>query len=293
METIFDDPSERDAGSEHHRASGRMLLLFSLVLIVGIVHGVLAFGCYFINEFRRLSPLELAFLCLGDLIGLFWFLRFWLRWQFATPEDYESLGPVTHIPRTVWFMMASMGIGLVSELAMTLNLTYEEYAGFHRAVPAICTLQRVQAQTAAGTPTYWKLDGQYQDAAGQNHLVTYYVRESDELDRLPPLVVLAIRQKQPNIVLPIVYDPKRPNRSWIPHLGWDDGNRLHYFSLLILLFQFLFSLLFLAKLWDSIKADEHLPPWADYHGLIPLGCQAFIMALFGGIEFYFIRRFCP
>jgi hypothetical protein len=154
-------------------------------------------------------------------------------------------------------------------------------------------LHGVSAQTASRSATYWKLDGRYQDVQGDSHLVTYYVRDRDELLLLPGAVVLAIRQKQPNISLPIIYDPQRPGRSWIPEIGWDDGNRLHYLSLLILFFQFLFSMLFMTLLWSAIRNDGQLPSWAEYHGLLPLGCQAFIMALFGGLELYVVKRFCP
>lgn len=290
---MFDDTIDDAPSEQQHARRGRLLLAFTLLLIVGIVHGVLAFGCYLINEQRRLSPLEIGLLWLGDVIGLFWFLRFWLRWQFLSVEESSASLPDSRFPRTAWLVLISMGIGLCSELAMTLSLRHDEYAGFQRAVPANCILHKVNAQIAQGTPTYWKLDGTYQDAQGETHVVTYYVRERDDLQMLPGPVVLAIRQGQPNIPLPIVYDPKRPGRSWIPQLGWDDGNRLHYLSLLILFFQFLFSMLFVALLSGAIKTNGRLPDWAEYQGLIPLGCQAFIMALFGGLELYVVRRFCP
>ncbi len=313
---MADDLHSSEPKDQNHATAGQVLLVFTLLFLVGVIHGVLAFGCYFINEFRRLSSLEIALLCIGDLIGLYWFLRFCFRWQFGRAEEFESLGSaasipnpiwvllevgcspigkksLSSIPKSVWLMLLSMAIGLGSELAMTLALRHEEYAGFQRAVPATCTLHRVQAQIAQGAATYWKLDGQYEDAKGVSHPVTYYVRDRDELGLLPGPLVLAIRQMQPNIPLPIVYDPKRPGRSWIPQLGWDDGNRLHYMSLLILFFQLLFSMMFLALLWSTVKDHGQLPNWAEYHGLIPLGCQAFIMALFGGLELYVVKRFCP
>lgn len=292
-ETMFEGSEVTDSRRQSRAASGRLLLVFTLLLIVGILHGVLAFGCYLINEQRRLSPLEIGLLWLGDVIGLFWFLRFWLRWQFAAPEEFDSSELDFRFPRTAWLIVISMGIGFCSELAMTLSLRHDEYAGFQRAVPATCFLHSVKSQAVQGALAYWKLDGRYKDAQGVSHPVTYYVRDRDDFQLLPGLVVLAIRQGQPNIPLPIIYDPVRPGRSWIPQLGWDDGNRLHYLSLLILLFQFLFSIMFMALLWESIKAHGHLPVWAEYQGLIPLGCQAFIMALFGGLELYIVRRFCP
>lgn len=66
-----------------------------------------------------------------------------------------------------------------------------------------------------GAPTYWMVDGRYLDAARQQHPVTFYLRESDELPRLPGRIAQAIRRMR----LPILYDPNRPARSWIPQMG--------------------------------------------------------------------------
>lgn len=286
------DNYDIDDFSQPHSAK-LFLVCLTVLLSVAVFHAVLAFGCYFVNELRRLTSFEIAILFLGDIVGLFWFLRFAVRWQsgemVSRPQPVES----RRIPRTVWIMMGTMSLGLLGELAMTHSLRQDEYEGFQRAVPAVCTVDSVQSQFTKGAARYWKLNGQYRDAAGETHPVIFYLRASDELPQLPAPISLAIQQNQMPLELPIVYDPEQPGRSWIPQRGWDDGNRLHYMSLLILFFQFLASCIFLLCLWENIKSRRHLPWWTELHNLIPLGTQAFIMALFGGIELYIVQRFCP
>ncbi len=285
-----DDPF---VSTRRNPRAGIILAAFASLLLVGIVHGVFAFGCYLINEHRRLSTFEIAMLWSGDVVGLFWFLRYVVRWQWGMLDEAPRPLPGSKFPLSAWFLVLSMAIGFVCESAMTWSLHQEEQTGFARALPSMCLLHRVTPQVVKGVPVYWKLDGRYRDQAGNSYPVTFYVREHEEIPRLPGPIVQAIRQRLANIALPIVYDPERASRSWIPQLGWDDQNRLHYFSLLILLFQFLFSIMFVLLLSESIKNHKHLPWWTELHGLIPLGCEAFIMALFGGIELYIVRRFCP
>ena len=273
--------------------SGCLLAALSLLLLVAIVHGVLAFGCYLVSELRRLSYFEAAAIWLGDAIGLYWFLRYAVRWQLGLIECEPRILEDRRLPKMVWVMMISMGVGFLGELAMALLLTREEYTGFHRAVPAVCLVEKIQGDSAPKVARFWKIDGVYEDDAGDSHRVTYYLHVKDDLPLLPGNLAGAIRNKQAGLQLPIVYDPEHPSRSWIEERGWDDGNRLHYFSFLILLFQFLIMLLFLVLLNDRVKQYNQLPWWTELHCLIPLGAQAFILALFGGLELYIVRRFCP
>ena len=250
---------------------GCILVGFALLLAVGLVHGGLGFAGYLVNEHRRLSAFEVLLLWLGDAIGLFWFLRYVIRWRLGWIEEAPRRLADARFPRSAWIMLASMGLGFAAESAATLSLRHQEIAGYQRAVAATCLVETVIVNKAAGGPTFWILDGRYQDGAGNWYPVTYYLNEKDQLPRLPAAVLAEIQKQQTPIRLPIVYDPQRPGRNWIPQLGWDDRNRLHYFSIAFLLFQFLFTLLFVTLLKDSIRLHHQLPWWHELYNLIPAG----------------------
>lgn len=279
--------------SGDNRLTGAALVALWLLLMIGLVHGWLAFGCYLVNEHRRMVWYEIAMLWTGDLLALFWFVQYSLRWKSLSASRDIPVTDRSGLPRSIWFVLFSLIIGMVAELSLTLILVHDEHEAFQRAVPAVCRVTKSHASIAQGVPTYWKLDGTYADAAGAFHSVTYYLRERDELQKLPLPIAQSIRMKQVPADLPIVFDPDRPSRSWIPQIGWDDQNRLHYLSLLILLFQFIFTSLYVLILWESVKRTRVLPWWSELHRVLPLACEAFIMALFGGLELFIVRRFCP
>ena len=273
-------------------ASGRLLLGLSLLLVVAVVHGVLAFGCYLVNEHRRLSHFESAALWFGDAIGLFWFFTFVVRWNFGSINTEPRPVEEARFPKSVWIMLISLTVGFLAELAMSLSLRHEERSGFKRAVPAVLVVDAINTSDGLDVG-FFNLEGHYENAAGTTYRATFYLSEQDNLPRLPQWAARAIRQQQAGLELPIVYDPQRPGRSWIPQLGWDDGNRLHYFSFMILFFQFLGAMLFFVLLKDAIKLHKHMPWWSELHCLLPLATEAFILALIGGLELYVVQRFCP
>lgn len=273
--------------------SGCVLAGLTLLLIVGVVHGTLGFGGYLVNEHRRLVWYEIVVLWLGDTIALFWFLRYVVRWRLGRCKFHSQPLESRKIPGSVWVMTLSMTFGLLAESGMTLMVRHDEFTGFGRAVPGVCTLTQIHDRTPKDLPTHWRLHGEYVDGAGQAHLVTYYLQAPDDLLKLPPAIANGIRRKQPGLQLSIVYDPERTGRSWIPEAGWDDENRLHYLSLLVLFFQFLLTLVFVTLLWESIKKNCLLPWWTELHNVIPLGSAALIMALFGGLELCTWRQFGP
>lgn len=290
-----EDHTFRPAAAHDLRRSIPAPPLVALVLLLGVavIHGWLAYGCYLINEHRRLVWYEMLVLWLGDAIALFWFTRYVYRWWHEPWQPIPDRLSSRRVPRSFWLMMSSLAFGFVAELGMTLVLRHDEMVAFNTAVPADYTVTAITEQQVGGATTYWKLDGTYQDAAAQVHPVTFYLRHRDELIRLPPAAQNAIRLHQVGTRLQVVYDPQRPSRSWIPQMGWDDGNRLHYLSFVILLFQFLFAWLFFAVLWETMRKRRNVPWWAELHSVLPLSCEAFVFALFGALELYVVRRFCP
>lgn len=188
--------------------------------------------------------------------------------------------------------MGSLLVGMAAEVGLTLMLRHDEFQGFGRGVPAVCQVTAVRHSTRKGVPIYWKVDGHYLDAARQQHPVTFYLRESDEMPRLPGQIAQAIRRNLLPVALPILYDRDRPARSWVPQMGWDDNNRLHHLSLAIVVFQFIATFFFFCLLRESILRRQ-LPWWTDLHKVLPLVCESLIVAFFGGIDLYLVHRLCP
>ena len=49
---------------------------------------------------------------------------------------------------------------------------------------------------------------------------------------------------------------------------------------------------FFCLLRESILR-RRLPWWTELHKVLPLACEAYILALFGWLELYLVKRLCP
>lgn len=271
---------------------GIVLFLVTVLLVVGMLHGWWGLGCYFVQEHHRLLWWESALMWSGDALALFWYLQFALRWIFGwITIAPEALGQ-PRLPRAIWWVLGSLLLGMAAELLLATKVTYDEYAGFQRAVPVVCQVQEVKRLADSADPWQYQLTGTYRDANGQQHVAVYRLRPIEELARLPQAVANSIRQQQP-FALPIIIDPQRPGRHWVREFGWDDPNRLHYMSFLVLLFQVVYGFGALHMVHESAKKHRRLPWWTELHKVFPLCCEAFVFALFGGLECYAIHRMCP
>ncbi|HET6423631.1 MAG TPA: hypothetical protein VFG20_08095 [Planctomycetaceae bacterium] len=268
-----------------------VLSLVTLLLIVGVLHGWWGLGCYFIQEHHRLLWWETVLMWTGDALALFWYLQFCGRWWLGTLTIGEQRLTDRRLPRSVWWVLGSLLMGMTAECLLAAKVTYDEYTGFQRAVPAVCQIRTVKRLAINAGPWNYQLAGTYRDAAGQLYPAVYRLREQEELALLPPAMANSIRQLQP-FALPIVIDPQRPGRHWIREVGWDDPNRLHYMSFLVLVFQIVFGLAPIGMLVEAVK-HRRLPWWTELHKVYPLCCEAFVFALFGGLEYYVLRRMCP
>jgi hypothetical protein len=271
---------------------GAVLVLVTLLLIVGVLHGWWGFGCYFIQEHHRLLWWETALMWTGDALALFWYLQFCTRWLFGWMTLEATPLTDSRSPRSLWWVLGSLLLGMTAEFLLAAKVTYDEYTGFQRAVPAVCNIKDVKRLVPNADPWQYQLTGSYRDASGQLHLAVYRLRPIEEIAKLPPAVVNAIHLRQP-FALPIVIDPQRPGRHWVREFGWDDPNRLHYVSFLVLVFQIVFGFAAVQLVFESARNRKRLPWWAELHKVYPLCCEAFVFALFGGLECWLLHRMCP
>ena len=72
------------------------------------------------------------------------------------------------------------------------------------------------------------------------------------------------------------------SRAWVDGAGWDDGQKIYWFSLLTLFFQAIVTALFLLLLrrWSG----ELLPWWWDIYKVLPLVVGAFWLFVMGLID---------
>jgi len=83
------------------------------------------------------------------------------------------------------------------------------------------------------------------------------------------------------VPLRIRYDPEWPARSWLADFGPDDGNRLHYFSLIVLAIQGMVLCLFLIFLAGFTKEHGEVPWWFDLHKAYPFLIEVIFFAIVG------------
>lgn len=80
---------------------GSALAALCLLIVVGVVHGWLALGCYLVNEHRRLVWHEIVLMWMGDVLALFWFVQYCARWWVGERVIERTDLSDVRIPRSV------------------------------------------------------------------------------------------------------------------------------------------------------------------------------------------------
>jgi hypothetical protein len=254
----------------------------SLLILAGIIVGVLAMGNYLVHEHRRLSGWESLLVWLGDGVALLWFSVYFVRhWLLAKPVK-EFRGSKRRITVLWWMVLLSILTSTGVDLWMTLRLRESERQAFARSSRTEGTIEQL-SKTPFSARVAYVLRCRYTDRDQVVRQAVFQVRDPDELPKLAPQVAQAIRQEQLPIQVAVAYDPERPARCWLAELGWDDSQRLCYFSLLVLLFQGLLSLGFMALLTSHHNSEDVLPWWYDQHSVFLVAVEAAVVLLFGGI----------
>jgi hypothetical protein len=172
------------------------------------------------------------------------------------------------------------------DLWVTCTLWNNERDGLARAVVAAGEIRSVERKSGSEYHEYTIRcrfrDGQgtWQDGCFRlhEHRTTHQFE-----DRLPAQVQQALRNKQLPCPISIAYDPVLPARNWIAGNEPGDGQRFHFFALLIRFFQGLAILNFLTFLLLAIKNHHQLPWWYDLHMVVPFMVEAAFLGVFGGL----------
>lgn len=271
------------------RMSPRAIVGWLFVLIVaGLAIGALQFGPYFIYEHQRLPFWEGTLVWLGDATALFWFGIFCVR-HFLLSVPIED--PPRVLPGRArfvcWLALLSILASLGADLWFTLSLRGSERQAFATSERAQGSIERLtRFDFGPGKRVVYTLYCSYKDANQVVHSAVFQLRDPDELPNLPPFVGQAVRAERLPVPVAIAYDASWPKRSWLADLGWQDMTRIHGFSLCVLLFQAIGSLVFLLAFVAGIIVRD-LPWWHDLHGVVLVALEAVFLLIVGGFGLLF------
>ena len=252
-----------------------------LLIIAGLVVGAAAFGKHIVAEHRRLSFWDGFWVWIGDGVALFWATVYFVRHTLLRVPPAEPSGTT----RWTWFLwvlaLLSILASLGTDLWKTTALVQSEREAFETAKRTVGTIHSV-TKTPFPHRTAYSLHCSYTGANGIAYRADFFVRDPDELPKLAPGVVKAVRAEQFPVAVAIAYDEERPQRSWLADLGLKEKNRiLSGFSIGVLLFQTFVAVFFLAALAVTRASTGRLPWWHDMHGVILVAVEAGL-ALFIG-----------
>ena len=264
----------------------RQLLLVRLgCLVVAIALGAgLWFGLpYLTIEHHRLEPWKAIGIWTGDLMALFWFARFAFVHAVLGRPLVSTFTPDRR--RTFKLIMFAGVAALLVDLGLTLYLMWDERAGYTRSQPAMAQLTALQVIKRPAA-TWYEFDCNFTDATGISHHAHLRIQAWKHIlpSRLPPEVAKALGAAptaRPSI--PIRYDPRFPVRAWVENNGWDDDNRLYWFSLFTLFIQAAVTGLFLLLLRPRMFYGD-MPWWSDIYKALPLASEAFLLLMMGLID---------
>lgn len=238
---------------------------------------------YLAAEHSRLNPWRILELWCADLLALVWFARFTLL--HAVQGEPLLAVPFENGRRQIRFVTIAGVAALVIELVFILALVVDERDRYAKGAVTDAQVVAVR-ETRRTAETWYDLICRFHDARGAPQ--TAHVRVETDKHVFPPTLpsetaqVLRSHARSANQIR-IRFDPQFPARAWADGAGWDDGQKIYWFSLLTLFFQALITALFLLLLRKS-SAGGLLPWWWDIYKVLPLFTGAFWLFTMGLID---------
>jgi hypothetical protein len=250
--------------------------------------GILAVGLwakmpYLIAEHRRLEPWKIVELWCADILALYWFARFTL----VHAIEGE---PLTRLPledgRKRIRMVTMTGVTVfVVDLLFTFFLMFDERQRYTQAAVTEAQVTAIQ-KNVRSAESWYEVDCRFQDATGAVQNVHFRVEaKGHEFPATLPYETVEVLRSQKRDLHPIRvrYDPQFPARAWAEGAGWDDGQKIYWFSLLTLFFQAICTGLFILLL-VKLPEGDYLPWWWDIYRALPLFVGAFWLFVTGVID---------
>jgi hypothetical protein len=275
--------SSRNAPAPLPSSRRKEVVSLYVVTLGAFAVGLWCFYPYFVRELQRLERWQAVLIWSGDIASLAFFTFFVYRHSLLGQPLQDR--PWDEFKRERVWQVALLGFLFATglDLAITLGLMYEDSTLFATADIVAGQVERV-VRYSDEQPVYVLLC-RYQDKQGQWHTSDFMVNllpaNAPPRPGLPAPLVQAIQQGQVPFPVQISCDPAWPARSWLTDYGWDDGNRLHYFSLILLGFQ-IGGLFLFAVVGETASKNLPLAPWwIELHQVIPFLGQVFFMIVAG------------
>ncbi len=253
----------------------------AVVVVLGV--GLWAEMPYLVAEHSRLDPWRILEVWCFNLLALVWFGRFVL--VHAIQGEPLVAVPLADGRRRIKGVIIAGVTALLVELVFIFSLMFDERDCYAKAVVTDAQVTAIQVRLRA-VATWYEVDCRFHDAAGMPH--TAHFRVEAEKHHFPATLpaetarVLRRHAKGADQIR-IRYDPTFPARAWADGAGWDDGEKIYWFSMLTVFFQAIITALFLLLLWKA-SSGGLLPWWWDIYKVLPLCVGAFWMFTMGLID---------
>lgn len=276
----------RSMNTDGERWSRAVTALLFLLVVAGLAVGAAAFGPYLEREHRRLEPWKAALVWMGLGLALLWFLQFCLAHGLAGRAVRPPPAGGAGLGRAWWLALVTILAAVAADAWMAVRCMWDEQAGYAAALRVPGEVYALGRQDFK-TNVRYVLRCTYRDRAGNARQTRFTLR--DQADGglppgLPPAVATAVRAGRVPFPVEVAYDPALPGRDWLAGAGWDDNDRLHYFSLAILTFQAITLPLFMLSLSGYKKRTGAYPWWYDLHKAYPALVAAAFLLIFGLVE---------
>ena len=246
--------------------------------------GSWGFAPYFLREHRRLEPWKVALIWIGDATTFCWFVRFFVQHVLHAEPLRAKPWRVFKREKEWLFALVSLLVSAGLDAGVTLWLKDNDEKAFANGVMVPGEVYDLRRSFPNSGDFRYELYCRYRDRNGGEHEERFLVLVKWGRDfpaTVPAATALAMNRGDVPFALRVRYDPDWPARSWPADFGPDDGNRLHYFSLIVLAIQGLGLCLFVLFLAIFTKERGEVPWWFDLYKAYPFFIEVIFFALIG------------
>ncbi|MCI0682590.1 MAG: DUF5353 domain-containing protein [Gemmataceae bacterium] len=262
---------------DERRARRWLALLFALTC-AGLGFGLWALYPHLVEEHRRLEPWQAVLIWTGDVVALFWFVRYFVMHYFqGRPLGGKAAGTGGKIA------IISLLLALAVDLTATVLLQRHDRECFQAAEVVAGEVHAVELRSPR-TPlgTVYRLRCHFRGKDGVGREAAFYVSGVRERPNLPADLVQNLVKGQVPFPLKVSYDPQHPARTWITDLGGGrHGFLIHSLSALAVLLQGFTLFLFHGVPGSLARMYGRDPWWIDLHRAYPIMVEALVLAMIG------------
>jgi hypothetical protein len=252
-----------------------------LATLGALIYGLQPLWPYLVDEHRRIEPWQWAFLWMGDLAALCWFVAFIV----SPPSSFFSglhVCEVSEAPQPgVRTFLLSMAAAIAIDAGHSAFLHHEDVHSFATAQIAPGEVVGVRPIRGADGCRYY-VRVRFRDAG--NLVREENIRVQEILARqIPAADRRALVAGRVPFPLRVSFDSGWPARCWLTDAGPLDGDRIYVMSYLVLLFQ-VGGTLFVAAIAHAYRLSGQTTWWESLQRPLPFMITSFAFFFVGIIE---------